>query len=314
MRVTLERRMAKGSSLGRRTSRMRGPSATRSTGAAKATTDGPPPLPAVLTIDDERAVNESLGQALGEWGYPCYSAQSAGEGLRIVARRPEVQIVLCDVRLPDASGVQVLRAIKNKRPDVEVIMMTGYPTIASAVDSLQAGAYDYLSKPLILAEVQHLLGRLTERREESFLLAGLTGSVFISYARPDLSRAKSLYKRLMDRGYKPWMDVHDLKAGDNWSAALEKAIRGASFFVALISRQSTNRRGMLQKEIRVALEMSERLLPDDIYVIPVRLEECDVPESLSRFQWVDYFSEDGWHKLVDGIHAGLRRRLAVSQG
>ena len=66
---------------------------------------------------------------------------------------------------------------------------------------------------------------------------------------------------------------------------------------------------MLQKEIRVALEMSERLLPDDIYVIPVRLEKCDVPEPLNRFQWVDYFSEDGWNKLVDGIRAGLRRRL-----
>lgn len=137
--------------------------------------------------------------------------------------------------------------------------------------------------------------------------------MFISYARADVRRAKLIYKRLMDAGYQPWLDVYDLKAGDNWNTTIEQAIRRASFFLALISRQSINRRGMLQKEIRVALETSEKLLPDDIYVIPVRLEKCDVPEPLTRFQWVDYFSEQGWKKLADGIREGLRRRLPTPQ-
>lgn len=116
---------------------------------------GSRPLPAVLTVDDEPSTNKLLGDALRHWGYPFYSAENPGEALRILVRRPEIQIVLCDIQMPEARGVTVLRAIKSKRPEVEVIMMTGYPTIATAVEALKYGAYDYLSKPLILDELHH---------------------------------------------------------------------------------------------------------------------------------------------------------------
>ena len=71
---------------------------------------------------------------------------------------------LSDVRMPDMSGLDLLREIKKRDESIEVVIMTGYPTISSAVEALKEGAYDYLSKPLILDELRHLMQRLMERR------------------------------------------------------------------------------------------------------------------------------------------------------
>src|SRR4030095_463260 len=72
--------------------------------------------------------------------------------------------LLSDVRMPDMSGLDLLREIRKQDESIEVVMMTGYPTIASAVQALKEGAYDYLSKPLILDELRHLMARMMERR------------------------------------------------------------------------------------------------------------------------------------------------------
>jgi len=63
----------------------------------------------------------------------------------------------------------------------------------------------------------------------------------------------------------------------------------------------------LQPEIKQALDVLQTLLESDIYIIPLRLEACDVPKSLSLFQWVDYFREDGWERLIESIHKGMNR-------
>src|SRR5688500_16229324 len=72
--------------------------------------------------------------------------------------------MLSDVRMPDMSGLDLLREVRKQDASIEVVMMTGYPTIASAVQALKEGAYDYLSKPLILDELRHLMARMMERK------------------------------------------------------------------------------------------------------------------------------------------------------
>jgi hypothetical protein len=69
-----------------------------------------------------------------------------------------------------------------------------------------------------------------------------------------------------------------------------------------------NKRGFLQREIRQALDLWQEKLDDDIYVIPARLEECQVPESLSKFQWVDLFEERGLSSLLEAIWVGVKRQ------
>ena len=132
--------------------------------------------------------------------------------------------------------------------------------------------------------------------------------IFLSYARDDQDMVKAVYKKLKDEGYTPWMDQFDILPGEDWERSIKNAIKKADFFLVFLSENSVNRRGILQKEIRTALDSWNGMLPDDIYLIPVRLSDCDVPEDLSSFQWVDFFDDSGWSKLLLAIKYGLKRR------
>src|SRR5436853_5191330 len=104
--------------------------------------------------------------------------------------------------------------------------------------------------------------------------------IFLSYAREDEVKVRELYRRLSELGMNPWMDQIDMLPGEKWGYTIRQAIRNSSFFLACLSTTSTNKRGFLQKELRVALKMWQEKLDGDIYLIPVRLEVCDVPSSL----------------------------------
>jgi hypothetical protein len=69
-----------------------------------------------------------------------------------------------------------------------------------------------------------------------------------------------------------------------------------------------SKRGFIQREIRVALDISLEMLESDIYLLPVRLDDCRVMENLNAHQWVDLFEEDGWVRLVEAIQVGMQRR------
>ena len=117
----------------------------------------------VLVVDDEQAILMLLKEALTKWGYQVTTASTGAEALEVI-RGGLFDAALTDVRMPDMSGIDLLRAVKAHDDSIEVVIMTGYPTISSAVEALKDGAFDYLSKPLILDELRHLMSRLMERR------------------------------------------------------------------------------------------------------------------------------------------------------
>jgi len=131
--------------------------------------------------------------------------------------------------------------------------------------------------------------------------------VFFSYSRLDHSIVKSLYDKLMKCGFRPWMDTENIFSGENWERAIYKAIKESAFFIAFISNNSVNRRGLIQKEIKEALEIWERKLDYDIYLIPIKIDDCEFPDSLANFQWLNYNDEDGFHKLLNSLKEGLSR-------
>jgi DNA-binding NtrC family response regulator len=121
------------------------------------------PSARVLVVDDEKSILMLLEEALTQWAYQVTTAPTGAEAL--AALKTQVfDAALIDVRMPDTSGLDLLREIKKRDESIEVVIMTGYPTIASAVEALKEGAYDYLSKPLILDELHHLMQRIMERR------------------------------------------------------------------------------------------------------------------------------------------------------
>jgi DNA-binding NtrC family response regulator len=117
----------------------------------------------VLVVDDEKHILTVLREALTHFGYRATCVASGTEALAAV-RAELFDVAIIDIRMPDMSGLDLLREIKRQDESIEVVVITGYPSITSAVEALKEGAYDYLSKPLILDELQHLMQRVMERR------------------------------------------------------------------------------------------------------------------------------------------------------
>src|SRR5213594_2341423 len=117
----------------------------------------------ILVVDDEPSILKLLKEALTQWGYQVGCVGTGTEALEAI-RTELYDAAITDIRMREMSGLDLLREIKRHDESIEVIVMTGYPTIASAVEALKEGAYDYLSKPLILDELRHLMARVTERR------------------------------------------------------------------------------------------------------------------------------------------------------
>jgi len=90
--------------------------------------------------------------------------------------------------------------------------------------------------------------------------------------------------------------------------SIQGAIRRADFFLACLSPISVNKRGFVQKEIKEALDLWREKLDSDIYLTPVRLEDCKMPEGLGEFQRADLFAPDGLARLVKALKVGMERR------
>jgi hypothetical protein len=136
--------------------------------------------------------------------------------------------------------------------------------------------------------------------------------IFISYARSDSAEVEEIYERLSLAGFRPWMDKKDILPGEDFAFCIKQAIKHSNFFLACLSSNSVNRRGFIQREIKTALDLWEEKLNSDIYLVPVRLEPCEAPVSLSGFQWIDLFGsekDDNWEKLLKALQTGARRTI-----
>ncbi|HYS78469.1 MAG TPA: sigma-54 dependent transcriptional regulator [Candidatus Dormibacteraeota bacterium] len=117
----------------------------------------------VLIADDEEAARRSLGQILGEDGYEIFLAADGEEALRIVAQESP-DILLTDLKMPRLDGLELLARVRQGYPGVAVVLMTAHGTIRSAVKALREGAEDYLTKPVDVEEIEHLLEGIMKRR------------------------------------------------------------------------------------------------------------------------------------------------------
>jgi len=139
--------------------------------------------------------------------------------------------------------------------------------------------------------------------------------IFISYAREDNAHARSLYQRLKDDGMRPWFDKEDLGTGVEWEPEIRRAIRGSDFVLICFSSHVAQKRGYIQREIRLALDCYNEIPFGEAYLLPVRLDECTVPEDIGRFEYTDLFEADGYEKLVRSIvkHWIARQRSTRSR-
>ena len=112
----------------------------------------------LLVVDDERAVREGCRDAAQSAGFNTFAADSAEHAYKVLDNQA-VDIVLLDLKLPGASGLEALRTVKRRRPNSVVVIITGYATVSSAVQAMKMGAFDYISKPFTLYELRIMLER-----------------------------------------------------------------------------------------------------------------------------------------------------------
>ena len=122
----------------------------------------------VLVIDDDKMIRSFLETILGEDGYEVLLATTGAEGEATLRAKP-VDIVLLDLMLPDEDGISVLRKIKHEEPNVQVVVLTAFGAVESAVEAMRLGAYDYIDKPSDVSKlklvIKRALDELAMRRE-----------------------------------------------------------------------------------------------------------------------------------------------------
>jgi DNA-binding NtrC family response regulator len=115
-------------------------------------------LPEILVIDDEVVVGNSVRKILKPRGYHVEHAETPGSAMEILSEKP-VDMVLLDMRIPGVHGLELLKAIREEHPIVPVVMITGYASVETAVESIKLGAVDYVPKPFTPDELHHAVER-----------------------------------------------------------------------------------------------------------------------------------------------------------
>jgi len=125
--------------------------------------------------------------------------------------------------------------------------------------------------------------------------------VFLCHASSDKPKVQELYARLTSDGIDAWLDKEKLIPGQNWQIEIPKAVRNSDIVIVCLSSLSVTKDGFVQKEIKFALDAADEKPEGTIFIIPARLEDCNVPDRISQFHWVDLYTEDGYERLLNAL-------------
>jgi two-component system response regulator AtoC len=119
------------------------------------------PRESILIVDDEKLIRWSMKQKLGSWGYQVSEAEDIQEALRKISQETP-DLVTLDIKLPDGSGIELLKEIKENHPTLPVIMITAFGVVDVAVQALKLGAYDFIEKPINFEKLENIVRNALE--------------------------------------------------------------------------------------------------------------------------------------------------------
>lgn len=123
-------------------------------------------------------------------------------------------------------------------------------------------------------------------------------NVFLVHAHSDKAAVHKLYSRLIKDGMRAWLDAENLQPGQDWQREIRKAILKSDVVIVCLSRGFDQQPGYRHEELKIALEKAKLLTDNEIFIIPVRLEKCDMPAALRHLHRVDLFEIGGYQKLL----------------
>jgi hypothetical protein len=132
--------------------------------------------------------------------------------------------------------------------------------------------------------------------------------IFLSYAYEDRERVSEISEELTKAGYQTWMDVENLLPGQDWDNAIKDALRASDFVFIFLSKNSITKQRYLQKEIKSALRLAEEKPEGKFYIIPVKLEDVELPDNLKHIQWLEFNKKDSWNRLLSVLKVYRQRK------
>jgi len=141
--------------------------------------------------------------------------------------------------------------------------------------------------------------------------------VFLCHASEDKETVRQLYHQLKADGMDPWLDEVNLRPGQEWQREIPRAVRDADVVLVCLSNASIDKDGFVKREIQFAVDAVNKNPDVEGYLIPLRFEDCSVPDSLIRWQWVDLFNEGGYARLIESMRyrasaLGLQSTIAAN--
>ncbi len=172
--------------------------------------------------------------------------------------------------------------------------------------------YSYETLSAIIAGKFQSIEKILTNREEYIrsqnktllfeqISKSLFSKIFISYVHEDNYIAEKFYDKLLRAGFEPWIDTHNILPGENWQQSVTKAIENTDIFIVLLSKNSIGKKGLFQKEIKIALELLQSRIDKDVFIIPIKLENIVIPSNLSEIQYLDFSNNIDWDKLLKSI-------------
>jgi hypothetical protein len=133
--------------------------------------------------------------------------------------------------------------------------------------------------------------------------------VFLCHASDDKPAVRDLYKRLTAEDWlQPWLDEEELLPGQDWNLEIEKAVEATDAVIVCVSKKSVAKEGYVQREMRQVLQIALNKLEVAIFVIPVRLNECELPRQIRDRQALDFFPDDKRDSAIRKLTAALQIR------
>lgn len=276
--------------------------------------------PEILIADNDSAYLESMRSILETSGYLVVSASNPSQARQILESE-NISLAILDLRMVDdsdphdISGLSLAEVANTKIPK---IILSGYPTLDVVREALAANiglpsAADFLNKAEDIKDLPatvktHL--RMAELAAHSSQPVhgseGIKGQslsscplrVFLCHSSADKPFVRDLYNKLEADGFDPWLDEKKLLPGQDWQLEIKKAVGNSDIVIVCLSRTSVSKKGYVQTEIRIALDVADEQPEGTIFIIPLKLEECQIPDRLRRWQWVNYFEANAYDKLL----------------
>lgn len=257
----------------------------------------------VLLVEDERDVLNILAKRFREDGYEVTTAENGHEAL-LLTRDDRFDVIVTDVMMPLVSGLELLEHFHTENPSTPVILLTGFALSSiNPKKLLRFRAFDLIEKGGrgTLQELLDSARRATWEKSKGGKHRRLR--VFLCHASEDKESVRSLYKKLSKAGFDPWVDKEKLLPGQDWQEEIVTAVKATDVVIVCLSRASISKEGYVQKEIKYALDLADEKPQGTIFLIPLRLEQCEIPSQLQRWQSADVFDQaEDYDRLLSALN------------